>query len=193
MFKREGTQDQLRLIKVDVSQEERGSAANRVEIGLRGSIGSKRGVVAVKNGEVAAAQQRAHRASLLCINSNGYETLPFGTGGGDARAGAIQPGCGQVKRLDDGRCRDTHLSHGRRGRDDWDDLDRVGSAGEGLSRDFNRDELVDGEALRLKDAIQAFEREGATAIEEVRDMRLAKSGELREAGSGQNSDFDAAH
>ena len=51
--------------------------------------------------------------------------------------------------------------------------------------------MVDGEFLGGKDAIEAFEREGAAAVEEVRDVGLAEAGELGEAGSGEGTGFDA--
>jgi hypothetical protein len=42
--------------------------------------------------------------------------------------------------------------------------------------ELEREDLVDGEVLRGEDAVEAFEGEGAFAVEEVGDVRLAERG-----------------
>ena len=50
---------------------------------------------------------------------------------------------------------------------------------------------MDGEVLGGEDAIETLEREGAFAIEEVRDVGLAKAGLLGEPGAGEDVGVDA--
>ena len=58
--------------------------------------------------------------------------------------------------------------------------------------DFEWEDLVDGEVLGGEDAVEAFEGEGAFAIEEVGDMGLLKAGLMGDAAAGEDAAFDAA-
>jgi hypothetical protein len=83
--------------------------------------------------------------------------------------------------FDDGRGGDAGLVHSGGGGDYGNDLGWVagvvwsGDLGCG-GGEVEREDLVDGEVLCGEDAIEAFEREGAFAVEEVRDVRRFDSG-----------------
>jgi hypothetical protein len=90
---------------------------------------------------------------------------------------AVQAGGGDLDSFDDGGRGDAGLVHRGGGGDHGDDLDGIaglGGDGELCGGDVERQDLVDGEILRGEDAIEAFEREGTLAIEEVRDVGLAE-------------------
>lgn len=53
-------------------------------------------------------------------------------------------------------------------------------------------DLLDREILCGEDAIETVEREGSLAVEEVRDVGLAKAGLLSEARAGEGVVADAA-
>lgn len=46
--------------------------------------------------------------------------------------------------------------------------------------------------LGFEDAVETFERKGAAAIEEVRDVRLAEAGELSESSAREGAGLDTA-
>jgi hypothetical protein len=64
--------------------------------------------------------------------------------------------------------------HGGGGGDDGDDFDGVAGLDGGGSGEVERQDLIDGEVLRGEDAVEAFEGEGAFAVEEIRDVGLAE-------------------
>lgn len=102
-----------------------------------------------------------------------------------------------MERLDDGGGGDARLGEGSGGADNGDAGDGIGggagvAAGRGGGGEIEREELIDGELLGGEDAIKAIEREGAAAVEEVRNVGLAEAGELGEAGSGEGAGLDAA-
>ena len=72
----------------------------------------------------------------------------------------------------------------------------VGSAGLGLGGvgglNFQGQKLIDGDVLGCEDAVEAFEGEGAFAVEEVGDVGLLESCLVGEARAGEGSAFDAA-
>ena len=102
----------------------------------------------------------------------------MGLGGGGADAVgviAVQAGGGDLDGFDDGRGGDACFIHGGGGGDDRDDLDRIARVSWGGRLgccDFEGEDLFDGEVLRGENSVQAFEGEGAFAIEEIRDMCL---------------------
>ena len=57
---------------------------------------------------------------------------------------------------------------------------------------FDGEELIDGDVLGCEDAVEAFEGEGALAVEEVGDVGLLESCLVGEARAGEGSAFDAA-
>jgi hypothetical protein len=145
-----------------------------------GSVGSERVVVAVEDGDCAGGDERVHGGGLLGVGADGEEALPLCVGGGGADAVgviAVESGGGDLDGFDESRWIDAGLVHGGRGRDDGDDLDRVagvgGDGGLGCG-EVDGENLIDGEVLRGEDAIEAFEGEGAFAVEEIRDMGLAE-------------------
>ena len=92
----------------------------------------------------------------------------------------MEAGGGDLDGFDDGRGGDAGFVHGGGGRDDGNDLYWVAGLGRdgGLrGGDVERQNLVDAEILRGEDAVEAFEREGTFAVEEVRDVRLAERGD----------------
>jgi hypothetical protein len=107
---------------------------------------------------------------------------------------AVEAGGGDLDGFDDGRGGDASFVHGGGGGDDGEDLSgiaRVGWGGGLDCCDFEREDLFDGEILRGENAVQAFEGEGAFAIEEIRDMRLLKASLQGEAAASEGAAFDA--
>ncbi|MCU1252957.1 MAG: hypothetical protein JWQ49_5986 [Edaphobacter sp.] len=175
-----GAEDETAFVEVDEAEEEGGTAANGIEGGLMGPVGSERVVVAVEDGDCPGGDERVHGGGLLGVGADGEEALPLGVGGGGADAVgviAVEAGGGDLDGFDNSRWRDAGLVHGGRGRDDGDDFDRVagvgGDGGLGCG-EVDGENLIDGEVLRGEDAIEAFEGEGAFAVEEIRDMGLAE-------------------
>ena len=121
--------------------------------------------------------------------------MPVGVAGRGAGGTAIEAAGGEVEGFDDGRGGDARLGEGGGRADDGDARHGVcGGAGDGDGRgsEIEREELIDGELLRSEDAIEAFERESAPAVEEVGDVGLAEAGELGETSSGEGAGLDAA-
>jgi hypothetical protein len=127
----------------------------------------------------------------LGIGADGEKALPMGVLRVGARTIVLKPGGGDVNGLDDRAGTDLGFVHSGRGRDDGDCVDGIGGGrGVGCGEELKRHDLIDGELLRGEDAVEAFERKSALAIEEVGDMGLSESGLSRETGSGESSKFD---
>jgi hypothetical protein len=175
-----GAEDEAALVEVDEAEEECGAAADGVEGGLVGAVGGERVVVAVEDGDGAGRDEGVHGGGLLGVGADGEETLPVGVLCGWAGAIVVEAGGGDLDGFDDGRGRDAGIVHGGGGRDDGNDLGGIaGVGGDGGLRgregvDFEGEDLVDSEVLRGEDAVEAFEREGAFLIEEVRDVGLSE-------------------
>ncbi len=170
-----GAEDETAFVEVDEAEEECGAAADGVERRLMRAIGSEGVVVAVEDGDGSGGDEGIHGGGLLGVGADGEEALPVGVSGGGAGAVVVQAGGRDLDGFDDGRGGDAGLVHGGGGRDDGDDLNGFADLGGGLrGGDFERQDLVDGEVLRGEDAVEAFEREGTFAVEEVRDMGLAE-------------------
>ena len=191
VLEREGAKDEVAVVEVDVAQEQGPTGADGVEVGLGGAEGRQRDVVAIEDDEGAALKERGHGSRLLGVDADGDEALPVGAQGDGARMAAIEAAGGEVKRFDDGGRSYPGLGEGGCGGDDGNPLDGVGGGGRG--GEIDRQELIDGELLCLKHPIEAFERQGAAAIEEVRDVSLAKAGLLSESGAGESTCLDAAN
>jgi len=193
-----GAEDETAFVEVDEAEEEGGSATDGVEGGLMGAVGGERVVVAVEDGDGSGGDEGVHGGGLLGVGADGEEALPVGVFGGRAGAVVVQAGGGDLDGFDDGRGGDAGLVHGGGGGDDGDDLGGIAGVGwdgglrRGESVDLEGQDLVDGEVLRGEDAVEAFEGEGAFAVEEIRDMRLLKARLLGEAAAGEGAAFDAA-
>jgi hypothetical protein len=178
-----GAEDEAALVEGDEAEEESGAAADGVEGGLVGAVGGERVVVAVEDGDGAGGDERVHGGGLLGVGADGEEALPVGVPvrGADAVGViAVEAGGGDLDGFDDGCGRDAGIVHGGGGRDDGNDLGEVaGRGGDGGLRggegvDFEGEDLVDGEVLGGEDTVEAFEREGAFLVEEVRDVGLSE-------------------
>lgn len=186
----ERTEDEIGAVEIHEAEEEGVAGADGEEIGLGGAEGGERDVVAIEDDDGATGEKGGHGSGLFCVDADGEEAQPLSTTGGRARGPALKPGEGEVKRLDDGGGGDAGLRKGGRRGDDGDTGDCIcRSAGR---VEIKRQKLVDGELLGGEDAVQAFEGEGAAAVEEVRDMGLLEAGELGEAGAGEDAGLDAA-
>ena len=170
-----GAEDETAFVEVDEAKEECGSAADGVESGLVGTVGSERVVVAVEDGDGAGGDKGIHGGGLLRVGADGEEALPVGVPGGGAGAVVVEAGGGDLDGFDDGGGRDARLVHGGGGGDDGNDLGGVAGVGrEGgpCGVEVNRQNLIDGEILRSQDAIESLEGEGTFTIEEIGDMGL---------------------
>jgi hypothetical protein len=148
-----------------------------------GAVGGEGVVVAIEDGDGAGGDEGVHGGGLLGIGADGEEALPVGVPGRGADAVgviAVEAGGGDLDGFDDGCGRDAGIVHGGGGRDDGNDLGGIaGRDGKGRLRgvEVEGEELVDGEVLGGEDAVEAFEREGAFFVEEVRDVGLVKRGD----------------
>jgi hypothetical protein len=73
-----GAQDETAFVEVDEAEEESGGAADGVERGLMGAVGSERVVVAVEDGDGAGGDEGVHGGRLLGVGADGEEALPVG-------------------------------------------------------------------------------------------------------------------
>jgi hypothetical protein len=189
---RVGAEDEAAFVEVDEAEQERSAAADGVECGLVGAVGSQRVVVAIEDGDGSGGDDGVHGGGLLGVGSDGEEALPVGVGGGGAGTVVVETGGGDLDGFYDGRGRDAGLVHGDRGRDDRNDLDGVAGGDQSGSGEVEGKNLVDVKVLRGEDTVEAFEREGALAIEEVRDVRLLKAGLLGKTAAGESAAFDTS-
>jgi hypothetical protein len=174
-----GAEDETAFVEVNEAEEEGGSATDGVEGGLMGAVGGERVVVAVEDGDGSGGDEGVHGGGLLGVGADGEEALPVGVFGGGAGAVVVQAGGGDLDSFDDGRGEDAGFVHGGGGGDDGDDLGGIAgvSGNGGLCRgEVEGQDLVDGEVLRGEDTVEAFEREGAFAVEEVGDVGLPEWG-----------------
>jgi hypothetical protein len=169
---RVGAEDETGLVEVDEAEEERAAAADGVERGLVGAVGSERVVVAVEDGDGSGGEERFHGGGLLGVGADGEKALPVGVASGGAGAVVVQAGGGDLDGFDDGGSGDAGLVHGGGGGDDGDDFDGVAGRDGSSGGEVEREDLVDGEFLRGEDAVETFEGEGALAVEEVGDVSL---------------------
>ena len=151
--------------------------------------------MAVEDSDGSGGEERIHRGGLLGVGADGEEALPVRVFGGRAGAVVVEARGGDVEGFDDGGGDDARVVHGGGGGDDGDSFD--GIAGDGASRgrgggEIDGEELVDGKALRSEDAVEAFERKGSLAVEEVGDVCLLEAGLVSEAAAGEGAAFDAA-
>ena len=147
--------------------------------------------MAVEDDKRPRLQQWLHRGGLLGIRANGDEALPFGVLPSGAGAIVAQPGGGDLEGLDDGGGGDACLVHSGGGRDDRNNLHGVAGKFGGDGVEFQRQNLLHGKALRGKDTVEAFEREGAFTVEEVGDVRLLEPRLAGQQAAGQRALFDA--
>jgi hypothetical protein len=188
-----GAEDETAFVEVDEAEEEGGSAADGVEGGLVGAVGGKGVVVAVEDGDGSRGEEWVHSGGLLGVGADGEEALPVGVLGGGAGTVVVEAGGGDLEGFDDGGGGDAGVVHGDGGGDNGDDLDGVAGAGLywGGGGEVKWEDLVDGEVLCGEDAVEAFEGEGAFAVEEVGDVGLLEAGLLGEAAAGEGAAFDA--
>jgi hypothetical protein len=173
-----GSEDEASFVEVDEAEQERGAAADGIECGLVGAVGSQRVVVAIEDGDGTGGEDGVHGCGLLGVGTDGEEALPVGVGGGGAGAVVVESRGRDLDGFDDGRGGDAGLVHGGGGRDDRNDFDGVARGNGSGGGQFEGKNLVDVEVLRCEDAVEAFEREGSLSIEEVRDMSLGQPGRL---------------
>jgi hypothetical protein len=144
---------------------------------LVGAVGGEGVVVAVEDGDGSGGDEGIHGGGLLGVGADGEEALPVGMAGGGAGTVVVQAGGGDLDGFDDRCGGDAGLVHGGGGGDYRDDLyGFTGLGGDGRvgGGEVERQNLVDGEVLRGEDAVETFKGERAFAVEEVRDMGLAK-------------------
>ena len=185
-------QDETALVEVDEAEEESAAAADGVERGLMGAVGGEGVVVPIEHGDGSGGEERFHGGGLLGIGTDGEEALPVGVASGGAGAVVVQAGGGDLDGFDDGGGGDAGLVHGGGGGDDGNDFDGVAGRDGSGGGEVEREDLVDGEFLRGEDAVEAFEGEGAFAVEEIGDVRLLKASLLGETAAGKRASFDAA-
>jgi hypothetical protein len=166
---RVGAEDETAFVEVDKAKEKSGARADGVESGLVGAVRGEGVVVTVENGDGAGRDEGIHGGGLLGVGANGEEALPVGVFGGRAGAIVVQAGGGDLDGFDDGRGGDAGLVHSGGGGDDGDDFGGVTGVDWSGRRgsDFERENLIDGEALRCEDAVEALKGERAFAVEEV--------------------------
>lgn len=76
-------------------------------------------------------------------------------------------------------------------RDNRDFFNEIGRRRRGGCSEFKGHDLIHREVLSGEDAVEPVEREGALAIEEVRDVCLAETRLPSETGAGEAAEFDA--
>ena len=147
--------------------------------------------MAVDDDDGSLGQERGHGGGLLGVHTYSNKTLPVFAGGRGAGAVFEQARGGEGDAFDYGGGGHFGLLGGDRWGDERDGLGGIGerSAGGGKIEGKN---LLNGEFLGDEDAIEAFEREGSFAIEEVGDVSLLKAGLLGETRSGEATGIDAA-
>jgi len=187
-----GAEDETALVVVDETEEEGAAAADGVERGLVRAVRGEGVVVAVEDGDGSGGEEGVHGGGLLGVGADGEEALPVGVAGGGAGAVVVQAGGGDLDGFDDGGRGDAGLVHGGGGGDDGDDFYWVAGLCRSCRGYVERENLVHGEVLGAKDAVEAFEGESSFAVEEVGDVGLLEASLLGETGSGEGASFDAA-
>lgn len=62
-----GAEDEAAFVEVDEAEQERGAAADGVECGLVGAVGSQRVVVAIEDGDGSRGEDGVHCGGLLGV------------------------------------------------------------------------------------------------------------------------------
>jgi hypothetical protein len=144
-----------------------------------GAVGCEGVVVSVEDSDVARDEERIHGGGLLDVGPDGEEALPVCAAGGGAGTVVVQAGGGDLDGFDDGGWSDAGLVHGGGRGDDGNNFYWVaGLDGSRGGSEVEWEDLIDGEVLRGEDAVEAFEREGALAVEEVGDVGLQLIGSM---------------
>jgi len=186
-----GTEDEAAFVEVDEAEQESGSAADGVEGGLVGTVGSEGVVVAVEDGDGSGGDDGVHGGGLLGVGADGEETLPVSMGAGGSGAVVVEAGGGDLDGFDDGGGGDASLVHSGGGGDDGNDLGGVAGGDGRDGGEVEGEDLLNGKVLRGEDAVEAFKREGAFAVEEIRDMGLLETCLLGETAAGESATVDA--
>ena len=97
-----GSEDEAAFVEVDEAEEERGAAADGIECGLVGAVGSQRVVVTVEDGDGTGGEDGVHGGGLLGVGADGEDALPMGVGGGGAGAIVVETRGGDLDGFDDG-------------------------------------------------------------------------------------------
>jgi hypothetical protein len=95
-------EDEAAFVEVDEPEKESGSAADGIEGGLVGAIGSEGVVVAVEDDDGAGGDEGVHGGGLLGVGADGEEALPVGVFGGGAGAVVVEAGGRDLDGFDDG-------------------------------------------------------------------------------------------
>jgi hypothetical protein len=146
--------------------------------------------MAIEDGDGSRGDDGIHRGGLLGVGADGEEALPVSVGGGGAGTVVVEARGGDLDGFDDGCGRDAGLVHGGGGGDDRNDLGGVAGGDGSGGGEVEGKNLLDVEVLCGEDTVEAFEREGALAVEEVRDMSLLETGLLGETAAGESTVFD---
>lgn len=151
-------------------------------------------VMPIDDRDVVLAQEGVHCCGLLGVYADCDKALPGRAAGDRIGPREVKDGVGDFNALED-ICRlDSGTGDGCRMRDDGNGLgEGDGMAGGSDGREsVCREQIEDGQILRLEHAIEAIEAEEPLSIKEVRDMRLLKAGGAGEGRTGESSAVDAA-
>lgn len=201
--------DEAVVVELGEAKTEGGAATHGVEVALAGPVEGERGVVAIEDDDSSGGDEWLHGGGLLDVCANGDEAQPELLRGRTSRAVFMEERGGDGNVFEDGVRGNDLGFHGDRGRNKRDGLNGSGLGGgrgrrgeggsgrvevdvAGAFEEVGGEDLVDGEVLGGENSVEAVEREGSLAIEEVRDVSLAEAGLLSEARPGEGIAVDAA-
>lgn len=178
----------------DMAKHELRPDTDSVDVRMRRAAYDERIVVAVKNDDGANAQERIHGERLGSSKADGNESLPAAATHGTANTQIFEPATRQLQGIAGGAHRNHWGSHGRALRDDRDDVHRaLGSSFLGNGAAMRRaGQILHAECLRQQNTIKCRQAETATAVQEIRDVRLSQAGLAREQRRGQNTHINPA-
>ncbi len=188
----EGAEDEMTLFQGDEAEEKGAAVVDRVERGMGGAVVGERGVVTIDDDDRAGGEEGFHGGGMGSVEDDGDVALPVGALGGRARTIVSQTGRGQLQEAG-ATGLDAGLIEYRGGRGDGNN-DCLWGAEEvvAVQGSFRGDDLLDGEVLGGEDAIEAFEGEEATTVEDVGDVSLAEACLAGEKRAGEHAALDAA-
>ena len=148
--------------------------------------------MAIQDDDGPGSDHGIHCDNLLGVGADGEESLPVCALQGWAGAIFLQAGRGDVNGLNDRSGADLGFIHRGGRRDNRDFFNGIGRRRRGGCTEFKGHDLIHREVLSGEDAVEPGEREGALAIEEVRDVCLTETRLPSEAGAGEAAEFDTA-